>query len=734
MNSMWENTMRVTLNDDSKLVEDSFARLLEAESSPARIRGAEAAGHDPALWSSLVAAGAPTMRTDGMSLLDAVIVAEQVGRHLASVPLIESIAVTHALGRSHHADAPAWLDKARSGNIIISAALAPISSGTALIAGGGVADAVMARDADALYLVTGARVGSPPNMGNSAYGYWTLDGSVGTRIPLATGDVAKALHTSLLMEWKLLTAAALAGAANRALELAASYACERVQFDQLIGSFQGLAHPLADRMSEVQGAQTLVRRTVWAIASGQSDAAAMVSMAYWWATQSANKAVAQALRTFGGYGLTLEYDVQLYYRRIKTWPLAAGDPEKALQWVASALWDDGAQSALPPAGAVDLEYDYGAQAKALGAQTRQFFEQTLTPELKAHAHHSWEGHHPVVQKKLAEAGLLFPAIPVEFGGRGLSPVDVACIEQAFHDANWTRNAIGVSEMVAMAVAEFGTDAAKAEALPRILGGEAICSLGITEPSSGSDAFAAKLKAVKDGDDWLLNGQKMFTSGANIADYVLMIARTNTEVPKHKGLTLFLVPLNLPGVSIQAVHTLPDERTNITFYTDVRVPDRYRLGPVDGGARVLSTTLGREQGPFNCHVYQQQMLAEAVAFTKRKGKMADPIVRARLARVAVHANVSLALFDRGLADTVSGGPPSRYFGPISKLFATESYQKDAADLFDLTAPDSMLLDHDTLAAINLGFRHGIACSIYGGTSEVMRSLIAEQALGLPRTRS
>jgi 3-oxochol-4-en-24-oyl-CoA dehydrogenase len=99
MNSMWENTMRVTLNDDSKLVEDSFARLLEAESSPARIRGAEAAGHDPALWSSLVAAGAPTMRTDGMSLLDAVIVAEQVGRHLASVPLIESIAVTHALCR-----------------------------------------------------------------------------------------------------------------------------------------------------------------------------------------------------------------------------------------------------------------------------------------------------------------------------------------------------------------------------------------------------------------------------------------------------------------------------------------------------------------------------------------------------------------------------------------------------------------------------------------------------------
>ncbi len=733
--------MRVELSDDCKLVQESFSRLLEAESTPTRIRAAESgangtAGHDAALWSALVAAGAPTMRSDGMSLLDAVVVAELAGRHLASAPLIETIVATRVLGAVDHPVAVSWLDNVRAGDAMVCVALNPILSAPApaLIAGGAVADAVIILEGETLFLVTGGRISNPKNMGNTPFGYWKLDGSIGQRIALTTGDAAKALYTSLQLEWRLLTAAALAGAGRRALELASEYARERVQFDQLIGSFQGLAHPLADRITDVEGAQTLVRRTVWAIATEQPDAAAMVCMAYWWAIQAADRAASQALRTFGGYGLTLEYDVQLYYRRIKAWPLAAGDSETALQYVADALWNGAPQPAFPPTGKIDLDYDYGNQARALGEQTRQFFEQALTPELKAHAHHSWEGHHPVMQKKLAEAGLLFPAIPAEFGGRGLSPVDIACIEQAFHDAGWTRNAINVSEMVAMAVAEFGTDEAKAEALPRILNGEAICSLGITEPSSGSDAFAAKLKAVKDGDDWVLNGQKMFTSGADIADYVLMIARTNSDVPKHKGLTLFLVPLNLPGVTIQAVHTLPDERTNITFYTDVRVADRYRLGPVDGGARVLSTTLGREQGPFNCHVYQNRMLAEAVEWVKRKGKMADPVVRARLARVAVHANVSRALFDRGLADVVSDGPPSRYFGPISKLFATEMYQKDAADLLDLTAPDSLTCDHDSLDAINLGFRHGIACSIYGGTSEVMRSLIAEQALGLPRTRS
>ena len=116
---------------------------------------------------------------------------------------------------------------------------------------------------------------------------------------------------------------------------------------------------------------------------------------------------------------------------------------------------------------------------------------------------------------------------------------------------------------------------KKEVLSKIVAGDAICSLGYSEPGCGSDVFAAQTRATRDGDGWRIDGSKMFTSGANIAQYVLMLTRTNPDVPKHKGLTLFIVPLDAQGIEVQAVHTFQDERTNITYYDGVRVKDSYR---------------------------------------------------------------------------------------------------------------------------------------------------------------
>src|SRR6202007_2525364 len=132
-------------------------------------------------------------------------------------------------------------------------------------------------------------------------------------------------------------------------------------------------------------------------------------------------------------------------------------------------------------------------------------------------------------------------------------------------------------------------------LSKIVAGDAVCSLGYSEPGSGSDVFAAQTKATPEGNGWRIDGQKMFTSGANIADYVLMLTRTNPDVPKHKGLTMFIVPLRAPGVEIQPVFTFQDERTNITYYDEVRIPDSYRLGEVDGGVKVMSGALELEHG-------------------------------------------------------------------------------------------------------------------------------------------
>src|SRR5262249_47712119 len=140
-----------------------------------------------------------------------------------------------------------------------------------------------------------------------------------------------------------------------------------------------------------------------------------------------------------------------------------------------------------------------------------------------------------------------------------------------------------------------SDELKREVLPRILAGEAVFSLGYTEPGSGSDVAAAKTRAARDGDHWVIDGQKMVTSGAHLAQYGFLLARTDPSAAKHKGLTMFLVPLDTAGVEIQPVHTLSGERTNVTYYNGVRIPDRYRVGGVNGGWAVIGYALEIEHG-------------------------------------------------------------------------------------------------------------------------------------------
>ena len=150
-------------------------------------------------------------------------------------------------------------------------------------------------------------------------------------------------------------------------------------------------------------------------------------------------------------------------------------------------------------------------------------------------------------------------------------------------------------MVGTIIWRYGSDELKRDVLSKIVSGESICSLGYSEPGCGSDVFAAATRATRDGAGWRIDGQKMFTSGANLADYVLMLTRTDPDVPKHKGLTMFIVPLKAPGVEVKPVYTFQDERTNITYYDGVKIPDSYRLGDVNGGVKVMSAGLELEHG-------------------------------------------------------------------------------------------------------------------------------------------
>ena len=231
---------------------------------------------------------------------------------------------------------------------------------------------------------------------------------------------------------------------------------------------------------------------------------------------------------------------------------------------------------------------------------------------------------------------------------------------------------------------------------------------------------------------------MFTSGAEHADYVMVLARTNTEVAKHKGLTLFIVPLSLPGVEIQAVHTFQDERTNQTFYADVRIPDSYRLGEVDGGVGVMTSALEIEQAGGGAFVREhKRLLAHAVEYAethKRRGQLLieDRGIRARLARVMAHSTLS-DLIMRYTAWCRANKVPPNAHSSMTKLFSADYLHHDATDMLDLCGAAGLLNDGE-FGAINLSWRHSHVTRIYGGTSEIHRSMVAEKRLGLPRSRS
>jgi alkylation response protein AidB-like acyl-CoA dehydrogenase len=190
--------------------------------------------------------------------------------------------------------------------------------------------------------------------------------------------------------------------------------------------------------------------------------------------------------------------------------------------------------------------------------------------------------------------------------------------------------------------------------------------------------------------------------------------------------------------VQPVHTLSDERTNVTYYADVRVSDRYRVGDVNGGWAVMGYALQLEHGA-SFHLEQREMLEGAVAWARtalRDGRPAleSERVRVRLARAATHAEVSLVLARRSLWAAAEGITTDPAAGPMGKLFSAETFIRDAADLMDLAAPDSLFLGRDGASAIESAYRLAAATSIYGGTSEIMRSIVAQGSLGMPRSRS
>ncbi len=346
--------MDLSLTEDQRSLKEVFAELFAKEATPERVRAAEAGGHDEALWRVLVGSGAPTMGVPeelgggGASTADLVVVVTEAGRRVAPVPLVEVLAAADALSRTDAGGE--LLAGVGEGRVLPVLALRPLRSGSAgPVPGAAVADVVVALDGEELVALSrpaGQAAPLLPNLGSAALAEVTTAGWSGRRV-LATGAEARRVYEDALSLWRVLTAAALDGVRQEALRLGVEYVKERHAFGVPIAWFQTVQHRLADEATAGDGVELLVHEAAWARDSGSPRAAALARMALLFAGETAFSTSAASLHFHGGYGYTLEYDVQLYFRRAKAWQLALGAPRHELRALAADLF--------PPAGPPVLE-------------------------------------------------------------------------------------------------------------------------------------------------------------------------------------------------------------------------------------------------------------------------------------------------------------------------------------------------------------------------------------------
>lgn len=350
--------------------------------------------------------------------------------------------------------------------------------------------------------------------------------------------------------------------------------------------------------------------------------------------------------------------------------------------------------------------------------------------------------------RLARDGILGAGWPPEYGGSGVDPGFARAVfdevtRRGVHCDGWS-----TTLMVARTLQQVGTGEQKREYIPAALRGEMLIALGYSEPGSGSDVASARTTAARmkaDGDpggEWVINGQKMFTSTAQLASHVFVLARTNPDAAKHEGLTLFLVPTASAGYEIQPIHTLGGQVTNATFYAGVRVPDSARVGGVDEGWSVMKVALVFERGFASAASLEQTLARDLAAWARETvrpggGTAFDELLTAeRIGRIAVDEEVTRVLGLR-LDWLARRGELPQVESAMRKLFWAETSQRHYSDALDILGADGVLAPDAAAAPAGGRFEHGfraaVVTTVYGGASEILRDIIAQRRLGLPRNR-
>ncbi len=385
--------------------------------------------------------------------------------------------------------------------------------------------------------------------------------------------------------------------------------------------------------------------------------------------------------------------------------------------------------------------DLNDEEKALQKELREYFATLVTPEQRVEQDEEEEmgAAWRATVRQMGTDGWLGIGWPTEFGGQGRGPVDQLIFYEEANRAGAPVPLVTINT-VGPTIAQYGTPEQKAFFLPKILGGEIHFAIGYSEPEAGTDLASLRTRAVKHGDEYIVNGQKVFTTGGHVADYIWLACRTDPDAPKHRGISILIVDTKDPGFSSTPIHTVAGGFTNATYYRDVRVPVGMLVGEENLGWRMITTQLNFERvamGPSGRIFRSLDAVTEWAKATKAPDgrRMIDQEwVRINLARVRAKAE-ACGLLNWRIASLQQRGTPNPGDASALKVYGTELRIESTRLLMEVLGPEGTIQKGAAGAALDglleVAYRGAIVGTFGGGVNEVQREIVGGAGLGMPR---
>ena len=549
--------------------------------------------------------------------------------------------------------------------------------------------------------------------------------------PASVVKLGQALFEELGSLSRLALVARALGATGRAFEMVVEYAKERTQFGQPIGKFQAVQHKLANCLTGIEG----VRQTLLAAATsfdhGSPDWRVFASASYAFAGPALRQVSLETHHTFGAIGYSEEHEAPRHFKRVHGDLSRHGGVRRAREELAHYLIDHG--NSLP-------EYDLGPAGNAFRDEVNTWLRTYWSGERKAvHEALPFEKRkwNTEFTKAVAAKGWIGISWPMEFGGKALSPIQQAAFHEAMTFAHAPARAhFCAAYMQAPAIMKFGTPQQKEKFIPKILRGDLSFCLGYSEPGSGSDLASLRTSAVLDGDQWVINGQKLWCTDGDKAQYIWLATRTDPAAkPKHAGISMFAVPLNAPGITVRPSKALYGHTFCTIFLDNVRVPADALIGGVNGGWAVITSALADERLLMGASVSEARsafnLLVEQVRSSQSRD---DAAVRDRIGMLAAELEVSRRFMAHGVRMAEQALVPVAE-AAISKHYTGEFMERLGEASLDILGAGATLSEGSSGAlsngALEQLLRFSLMVVIAGGTAEIQRNLIAVRGLNLPR---